>query len=385
MSPSRAALAVRSAVQRREEFVQVGRDVVRRLEEALERVDASCSRSGDVRDDPSSRQMITLLAIRLRFAIVTPPAVSVSTPSVLAGAGSLRGLPAGATTRCARRSGARPSARSTRRPARRCERPCDRSGLTGVTSSAPSRNAGRRTGRASLGLRAEHAVRLLFDRADRDQLAERSGELREERAARDRDHHVIGQRRPAELLGRLEPERLDPRRSTAACSRSRTPTAAPRRPRCRADSPRRSCPSPPRPWRRRPRWRGSSRARGPRGRRRSTPCRPSPRARRWRSRGCRSRRTDRLVAERARHRDRDAHHPILEGFDGLTESSLIADVLQAERGGEVVGAAERREPGPQVDPVDRRAARQQRLVAPERLAPSSACFLKNSPSTDWRS
>ncbi len=81
------------------------------------------------------------------------------------------------------------------------------SGFTGVTSSAPSRNACA-TGRQPCGLGAADPVGLLLDRADRDQLTERPVDLREQSAPHAiGHHHVVGQT-PAELLGGLEPERL---------------------------------------------------------------------------------------------------------------------------------------------------------------------------------
>ena len=76
---------------------------------------------------------------------------------------------------------------------------------------------------------------------------------------------------------------------------------------------------------------------------------------------------DRLVAERPRHRGRDAHDTVLERV-----RRVDAVVLDPERAGhadrlrQVVGPAQRREPGAEVDPLDARAAGQQRFVAPQR-------------------
>ena len=163
---------------------------------------------------------------------------------------SPRGSPPRCTTRSRRRSRGRPGARSSRPPGEPIAR--DRaivSGFTGVTSSAPSWNACA-TGRQPSGCAPLTRYALLLDRADRDELLERPVDLRQQGAARDRHDDVIGQA-PAELLGGLEPERLRALRVVrAACSRSRTPTAASPRPRRTGGSRRRSSPSPRRPSRR---------------------------------------------------------------------------------------------------------------------------------------
>ena len=59
----------------------------------------------------------------------------------------------------------------------------------------------------------------------------------------------------------------------------------------------------------------------------------------------------------------------LNEYEGLTESSLIQRSFEADRRGEPVGAAERREAGAEVHPVEAGPARQEHLVAPQAGGP----------------
>ena len=228
---------------------------------------------------------------------------------------------------------------------------------------------------AALGLRAAHPVRLLLDRADGDQLLERPVDLRQQGAARDRHDDVIGQA-PPELLGRLEPEGLRALRVV------RAHVHVHERPRQRL----------------RdlgaqavhvvvvPLHRDDLRAVGL-GREDLRALEVvgdehvarHPGVRGVRGGGVREvaggRAGERLEPERPRHRRRHRDDAILERVRGVDRVVLDPEVLQADRGGEPVGAAERREAGAQVHPVEAGPARQEHLVAPQRwrARPRPAC------------
>ena len=247
------------------------------------------------------------------------------------------------------------------------ERPRDRVGLHGgdVVGPVEERLCDRPT---PLGLGAGHAVGLLLDRADRDQLPEGPVDLREQRPARDRHHHVVG-KPPAQLLRGLEAERLRP------LGIVRAHVHVHERPRQRvgdlaAEAVHLVVVAPDRHDLRAVRLgREDLRAlevvghehvaldaglRGVGGR----GVREVP------GRGAR----DRLVAERARHRRCDAHDPILERIRRVHRVVLDPDhAVVTDRLGEVVGLAKRGEPGAEVDALDARPAGEQRLVAPEGL------------------
>ena len=138
---------------------------------------------------------------------MTPPAVSVNTPSVLAS----RRMPSRISC-SVHHSMCPPVCRATvsaNIPSAGAPIASDRAIVSGLTGAdfvdTVEERLRHRT--AALGLRARDPVRLLLDGADRDELAERPVDLGEQRAARDRHHDVVGQA-PSELLGGLEPERL---------------------------------------------------------------------------------------------------------------------------------------------------------------------------------
>ena len=77
----------------------------------------------------------------------------------------------------------------------------------------------------------------------------------------------------------------------------------------------------------------------------------------------------RLEAERARHRGGDRDDAVLERIRRVDRVVLDPEIAEAEHGGEPVRAAERREAGAEVDPVEAGPAGQERLVAPQRGGP----------------
>src|SRR3954468_19097264 len=147
--------------------------------------------------------------MRLRFAIVTPPAVSVNTPSV-----SASSVMPSRISSSVHHSMCPPVLRATciaNIPSAGDPIARERSivlGFIGVTVSAPSWNACA-TGRHPSGCAPDTRYGFAASGPRLVRLLEPPGNLGEQRAARDRHDAGVGQA-PAELLRGLEPERFRP-------------------------------------------------------------------------------------------------------------------------------------------------------------------------------